>query len=273
MTIRVIVDPSNPGQFFACCGLLELADRFWSAEGLFKDREFWIGCEGTLEQLLDRLVENPPVEVLTLGNGLLVKKIIAPLRLTFHGGGSRPFTLDSWTQTGLERGKPVVAANRPWNFWSGNQRSFDIWLHLRIALQEQLPRLEGVKAELLFSQRVPLTGRFGFDPGAAWNALDVGFSPNTQQMPVASSPATEMLAAIGIQRFRPLVSDDRRAFFYSTWGQPLPPCVAAAASSGRVDVGPNLRFRGQIVDRGQYSALGYSTLLKGAFDGGSSGEM
>ena len=25
-TIRVAVDPSNPGEFFACCGLLELAD-------------------------------------------------------------------------------------------------------------------------------------------------------------------------------------------------------------------------------------------------------
>jgi CRISPR-associated protein Csb3 len=27
-TISVRVDPANPGQFFACCGLLELADRF-----------------------------------------------------------------------------------------------------------------------------------------------------------------------------------------------------------------------------------------------------
>ena len=27
--IRVRVDPTNPGQFFACCGLLELADRLW----------------------------------------------------------------------------------------------------------------------------------------------------------------------------------------------------------------------------------------------------
>ena len=34
--IRVNVDPTNPGQFFACCGLLELADRLWpGAEGWF----------------------------------------------------------------------------------------------------------------------------------------------------------------------------------------------------------------------------------------------
>jgi len=34
---RIRVDPTNPGQFFACCGLLELADRLWpSAEATTK---------------------------------------------------------------------------------------------------------------------------------------------------------------------------------------------------------------------------------------------
>lgn len=37
MSIRINVDPTNPGQFFACCGLLELADRLWGgAEGWFE---------------------------------------------------------------------------------------------------------------------------------------------------------------------------------------------------------------------------------------------
>lgn len=36
--IRIQVDVTNPGQFFACCGLLELADRLWpGAEGWFED--------------------------------------------------------------------------------------------------------------------------------------------------------------------------------------------------------------------------------------------
>ncbi len=37
MSIAVTVDPTNPGQFFACCGLLELADRLWpgGARGAF----------------------------------------------------------------------------------------------------------------------------------------------------------------------------------------------------------------------------------------------
>jgi CRISPR-associated protein Csx14 len=225
-SIRVNVDPTNPGQFFACCGLLELADRLWpGAEGWFEERGFCIACAGTLGELLARLVMDPPEELTELANGLTVKRIIAPLRFTFDGGASCSFTIDAWTQTRIEKRKPAVVSNRPWNFWSGQQNSFSIWSDLRLALAGQLPRLKGPKAENLFGQRLPLTGRFGFDPGAAWNALDVGFSPNTQQMPVASSPATEMLAAIGIQRFRPLFGDDRSVFFYSTWGQPLLPSV------------------------------------------------
>ncbi len=39
--ISVRVDPTNPGQFFAACGLLELADRLWGgAEGWFEDGAF-----------------------------------------------------------------------------------------------------------------------------------------------------------------------------------------------------------------------------------------
>lgn len=62
--ICVRVDPTNPGQFFACCGLLELADRLWEgAEGWFSSEEssFLIsstngkGCDAArlIAQLMD----------------------------------------------------------------------------------------------------------------------------------------------------------------------------------------------------------------------------
>jgi CRISPR-associated protein Csx14 len=272
MSIRIQVDPSNPGQFFACCGLLELADRLWgSAEGWFDARAFSIDCKGNLQDSLallvmdppERLLKYPPERLEKLDEGLPVKPIIAPLRFTFDGGASCPLTINAWTQVRIENKKPAVVSNPPWNFWSGNQTSFGIWSDLRLALATQLPLLKGDTAEDILSRRLPLTGRFGFDPGAAWNALDVGFSPNTQKMPVASSPATEMLAAIGIQRFRPVLSDDRNSFLYSTWGQPLIPAVAAAAASSLVLVAPAKRFRGYIAERGKYAALGYSKQLYG----------
>lgn len=65
-SIYVTVDPMNPGQFFACCGLLELADRLWKvAEGWFEGGQFCIACEGTLTALLDHLLSVPlePVDV------------------------------------------------------------------------------------------------------------------------------------------------------------------------------------------------------------------
>ena len=52
-TIRVAVAPTNPGHFFACCGLLEIADRLSpGAEGWFGDGQFKIACGGTLHELL-----------------------------------------------------------------------------------------------------------------------------------------------------------------------------------------------------------------------------
>lgn len=54
--IPIPVDLANPGQFFACCGLLELADRLWpGAEGWFERPEFCIltfDRANTLSELL-----------------------------------------------------------------------------------------------------------------------------------------------------------------------------------------------------------------------------
>src|SRR5205814_1060536 len=54
MSIHVPVDPTNPGQFFACCGLLELADRLWpGSEGWFSNEQFCVECCGNLAALVE----------------------------------------------------------------------------------------------------------------------------------------------------------------------------------------------------------------------------
>ena len=262
-TIRVKVDPANPGQFFACCGILEMADHLWpGAEGWFTADDFCVAGSGSLHSLLAVLIMDPPEEVLRVQD-LEVKRLIAPLRFSFDGGATDGFTLDAWMTIKPDKGKVVTAANPPWNFWSGQQTSMRIWTALRLALAEQLRGLDPTTVGDLFNQRVLLSGRFGFDPGAAWNALDVGFSPNEQGLEVASSAAVELLAAVGLQRFRPLMSDDRVTFDYSTWGQPLAPAVAAVAACGAMAAPPAVRFRGRVVSRGSYAALGYSSVLRG----------
>lgn len=266
MSIRIVVDATNPGQFFACCGLLELADRLWpGAEGWFSNGEFRVACDGALNTLLSILVMDPPEEVLRLDNGLEVKPLLAPLRFSFDGGATN-FVLDAWMTIRLEKGNPAVVANPPWNFWSGQQTPFRIWIPVRAALACLLTTLDPQREHQLFEQREFLTGRFGFDPGPAWNALDVGFSPNEQGISVESSPAVELLAAIGVQRFSPRMGEKRNWFDYCTWSTPLPPSVAASAAAGAIFRGSGTRYRGRVVSRGQYAALGYSTILSGGSD-------
>lgn len=272
-TIRVVVDPTNPGQFFACCGLLELADRLWpGAEGWFENPEFRVACVGSLHALLEVLVSTPPTQpppepsgLMRLPNGVAVKPLLAPLWFSFDGGDRIGLVLDSWMTIRLDKGEVVAAANPPWNFWSGQQTPLRIWNPLRNALAKLLKSLDPSQAHTLFEQREFLTGRFGFDPGPAWNALDVGFSPNEQGIRVKSSPAVELLAAVGVQRFRPRMAD-RNSFDYCTWGIPLPPSAAAAAAAGAIPCATAKRYRGRVVDRGQYAALGHSTILSGGSD-------
>ncbi|MBI2806676.1 MAG: hypothetical protein HYX68_16980 [Planctomycetes bacterium] len=268
-TIRVNVNVTNPGQFFACCGLLELADRLWpGAEGWFEEREFCVACGGTLRQLLSILMMDEPEQIERLEcNGLEVKKLIAPLRFSFDGGSTTALTLDAWTTIRLDKGKAEVSANSPWNFWSGQQTSHGIWCGLRAVLAAQLANFQEEDYASIFSKRVFQKGRFGFDPGPAWNALDVGFSPNEHSMEVESSASAELLAAVGLQRFRPLVSLDRESFQYATWNEPLAPSIAAAAMCGGMSYHRSVWYCGTVVSRGQYAALGYSyPISKGVSD-------
>jgi CRISPR-associated protein Csx14 len=261
--ITIPVDLTNPGQFFACCGLLELADRLWSgAEGWFHvDGEtFCLVSTGHLRELLSILLMDPPTEILRLeSNDLEVRPIIAPLAFSFDGGSTVGLILDAWTRIVPRGGVVQVEGNPPWNFWSGQQTSAIIWRSLRAELAAQLPHLNFANTVIdLFSHRLLQKGRFGFDPAPAWNALDVGFSPNDQGLEVASSPAVELLAAIGLQRFRPVLNDNRDGFDYYSWHRPYAPAVAAAAMSGAIRDEHSVRYRASISSRGQYAALGFA---------------
>ncbi|WP_088257266.1 hypothetical protein [Fimbriiglobus ruber] len=267
-SITVAVDPTNPGQFFACCGLLELADCLWpGAEGWFAGdgKKFHIACEkpqGALQELLARLVMDPPTAIERLERNVLeIPPIIAPLAFTLDGGSTIALVLDAWTRIAVLKGVPQVISNPPWNFWSGQQTAFRIWLSLRAELVAQFVRFTAVEFDELFSQRLLQKGRFGFDPGPAWNSLDVGFSLNEHGLEVESSPATELLAAVGLQRFRPVMNDDRDGFDYCTWCNPNAPAVAAAAMAGLMVDRRTARYRVSVTSRGQYAALGSSYLI------------
>jgi CRISPR-associated protein Csb3 len=174
------------------------------------------------------------------------EKALRPVHITNADG--LDLTLDWWID---QAGNKTAL-----KLWAGQQTSLGIMRTLCGAL----PEPNSVPPGELFDAGKPLTGRFGVDPRAAWNALDVGFSPNEQQMEVSTHPAVELLAAVGLQGFRPQETDESR-WRYATWSVPLPPPVARAASAGVVPSGEVHRYLFEIVTRGSYKGFDFAMLI------------
>lgn len=243
-SFSVNVDVTNPGQYFACCGLLELANRLWPRANI----EAWFGTDVfhlTAPDSGDTVLKN------LLGQ-LQDSDISADNRRGEHAThpvhlAAFELTLDWWI---AEQGEKTRL-----KLWAGQQTSERIVSDLRDALTD----VAVVNATDLFDAGMPLTGRFGVDPRTAWNALDIGFSPNAQGMEVMTFPAVELLASVGLQRFRPGQNDD--AFSYATWTIPLRAPIARATSANFIPAGNTKSFRFRIAMRGSYKGFDFATLV------------
>ncbi len=237
-TIRVHVEPTNPGQFFACCGLLELADRLWDgAAGWFEDGLFSIlptsapPAECVLSALID-MTRRAPLEQLDAGNDCS-----SPIRL----GSPFNITLDWWLDT---RG----GGNRL-KVWAGSMRSVRIASAMRAALQCKECRSESLldHGMVVFDPGEPdkKVEPYYFDGRRGGNAQsrDIGFAPDALQMTSAAFPAVEFLCLIGLQRFRPAPTDQALVFEYSAWSEPSTPSAAAAYACGMIPDEGARRYR------------------------------
>lgn len=227
-TIRVRVDPTNPGQFFACCGLLELADRVWrGAEGWFGDGVF---CVHPLDV-------GTPIES-TLG-GLLRAIAGASLRqVDPENDFSSPVEIPAPFDLRLDWWEDDHAGGDRLKVWAGSMRS----VRIARAMQNVLQRSE-LQNDALFDYGTvvydPLepdkkVEPFYFDArrGSNAQAIDIGFAPDSLQMTNTAYPAVEFLCLVGLQRFRPMPTDTRRVFEYHTWALPLATRIASSAVCG-----------------------------------------
>jgi len=229
--IRVNVDVTNPGQFFACCGLLELADRLWpGAEGWFEFERFSISSDGTLNELLMYIVD------------ACVKQVdpendtSSPIRI------SHPFdiTVDWWADE--------TVGGRAMKVWAGRMSSVRIARAMRrvIADAPDPSRLLDY-ATVVYDPDDPRkkVEPFYFDSRRGWNAqsVDIGFSPDSFRMTTAAFPAVEFLCLVGLQRFRPTPSAQRRVFTYFTWPCSLPLEIAPAAVCGAAELSGGRAYR------------------------------
>jgi CRISPR-associated protein Csb3 len=234
-SITVAVDPTNPGQFFACCGLLELADRLWpGAEGWFSEngREFKVACGGTLPKLMEaianaKLIHNEPENPYS-----------SPLTIC---DPFRPLSVDWWAtdRTGAKDLK----------VWAGTMESFGIAYAMQQAMKDvrfRLPSLFDV-GMVVQNPYEPTKKKepYYFDARRAPNAhaRDVGFSTNDLGLTSTAHPAVEFLCLVGLQVARPAFTDETRIYDYFLWPVPVLPNLLLAASSGALELPGQRGFR------------------------------
>jgi CRISPR-associated protein Csx14 len=222
--IRLDVDLTNPGQFFGCCGVFELAQRLWPHATAHFDGVHLVVSDGDLKELVMKTA-HASLEVLEPAN-----QTSSALRL------AEPFDLriDWWK---VERGLKT---------WAGRM-SVD---RIAMSLQRDLPN---TLTNGFFDDGHVIVGADGkkvepyyFDGrrGATALPLDVGFSSDALSLETVAFSATEFFTLVGLQRFRPSdVKPKVRVYRYNAWRAPLPVTLAALAAASALPVdGPLFQF-------------------------------
>jgi CRISPR-associated protein Csb3 len=238
-TIRVEVDVSNPGQFFACCGLVELAEKIWHTDLLcwFSDHEFLIctasckPCPESLEHLL-RHVATEKVEQIDPND-----ETASPLYIAGHAD----LRLDWWCDG--------ESASRALRTWAGSQSCYRIATAMRSAIG-----VASVTLAECFSYSVVVRDLnapdkkvepFYFDSrrGARPFSRDIGFAPDALKMTTPAYPVVEYLCLVGLQRCRPRPTQRQRLFDYFTWDATLPVVCLPTAVCGLLPAVGSRGFR------------------------------
>jgi len=239
------VDLGNPGQFFACCGLLELADRLWAdVTGRFDcarvPSRFEVAAQApaSLHDLLldaarlDFDVGKDEAEDYETEDSALHPIVI-----------KRPVSLvlDWWSEKSI---KP----------WAGSMKERAI-LHAMLraidpdsldplndakAVFDPLPPAEAGKRRKKPEKREP----FYFDSRRGSNAhpLDSGFSPDVHQKESICFPAVEAMCFVGLQRARPQTTGEPNESRYTVWTRPMPVNAIAPVVCGLARIQGSLTF-------------------------------
>jgi CRISPR-associated protein Csx14 len=231
------MDPLNPGQFFGCCGLFELINvnepgvlaSFRMNAARPRVAEFIVECSARLQELLTPLKSAQPAFP-----DETVEASIRPATIPY--GGSQ-IVLDWWLNEFCDKTVNLKC-------WAGQVTTRNLF-------GELLPLVDdGASGTDIFERPHMSKAKFGVDPRSAWSALNFGFSPNQHGADAATFPTVEILAAIGLQSFRP-DADRREGVSYGVWQEPLPAVVARQAFRAPWPGLPHRRFAFSIAKRGQ----------------------
>lgn len=268
-SIAVHVDVTNPGQFFACCGLLELADRLWpGAEGWFESSTFCMSGTGSLPELLQALVDADICSSVgdnglkRLGTLMSAKKS----DLTDSDQQEKEHLRALWQEESLELGEPFNLEIDWWRDEKNNRTALKTWAAKQLILDIVRPLLSGARQiiqeppfEDLLQRSAPIDGLplfFDAHAQSQSTALDTGFSTYDLRHVIkegnSTKPALELLAFIGLQRFKIPSQPNDGTFHFNVWNAPLSPLVAAVAASNIVRSSGDKSFQFRLLSRTKY---------------------
>jgi CRISPR-associated protein Csb3 len=272
--LRISLDPTNPGQFLACCGLLELADRAWKgAEGWFDSPQVFClrpnseEAVATVPPLLPLLAScrltntmtEQQVERLEALSELTTRQRQAQAGLEEEKKGleklrrEAPLLLHAPFHLRLDWFLDDRAGGTAFKTWAGQQSVLDIAHGMHQALGNG--SWQDLPASRWFSVSGAENGlpfHFDSDLGSQASALDVGFSCDPLGMRTRTRPLLELGAFVGLQRFRPRREPGENQYHYAYWCKPLPPSLAAVAACGLLGVPGCLEYRFSLLYRTKY---------------------
>ena len=272
-SLSIHVDPTNPGQFFACCGLLELADRMaGGAEGAFSadSRTFTItGQAGAGSEspttVVSQLISCEITSTMNDEQIARLKRLLNQKKttLTTEDLAEKEQLSDLWDRERIHLPKPFNLYIDWWNdgraggsdfkTWAGKQFVRDLvramqaairfgdWASLSPGDWIRQPTNQGI---------LPLY--FDSDIGGQSSSIDVGFSMDALDMRSRTRPLLELAAFVGLQRFRPLPNSGGESFTYCLWTEPLVPLLASIACCGLLPQNQARAFEFRLLYRTKY---------------------
>jgi CRISPR-associated protein Csx14 len=255
-TISIPVDVTNPGQFFACCGLFELADRLWPGA------EAWFESDTAHSEFrIVALKSHPDVNA---GDGPTLRELLSNARaLRFDigndEGGSEDEGDDDSPLDPIVIQSPVQMILDWWpdrsiKPWAGSMKERSILDAMLRAMDPANPDPMNDTKPVADPTGPAEVGRrakrpkkkepFYFDCRRGSNArpLDSGFSPDTHHLRSYCFPAVEAMCFVGLQRARPLPTDVPNQSTYTVWTTRLPVNVIGPVVCGMAGISGSSAF-------------------------------
>lgn len=284
--ITVALDPTNPGQFFACCGVLELADRLWKgAEGWFSEdaSTFRVApltptAETTADQFVAALTGCQVTNTMTAAQ---VARLEQLSRMTGKDRAKTPGLDEEKKELEkLWREEPIIlhapfdlridwflddrAGGSRYKTWAGQQCVIDI------ARAMMKPIADGNWRDVPPQYWLNPPGGdglpFNFDSNLGRSSsIDVGFSLDPLGLSPRTRPFIELGAFVGLQRFRPASEERENRHTYTAWTIPLLPPAASCAVAGQFGDSNWPTFEFQLLYRTKYlKSFLPATMTRGA---------